>query len=49
MYILKNFNSYSCTWDYLNSFNSYTEACDEMDRLDRVLGWKLRVDYEREA
>ena len=49
MYILKNFDNCDRTWNYLNCFTSYSEACEEMERLKKVLGWTLDIFYEKKA
>ena len=52
MYILKRWGFNPATlkleWIYYNSFNTYSEAWEEADRLNRLLGGAWNISWKRE-
>lgn len=47
-YVVEKFNSISGRWCYMQSFEHYGEACEEMERLKRIYTGKYRVDAREE-
>lgn len=46
MYIIYRFDRFSNSWKYLNGFAYYTDAAEEVERLERVLKGQYKIEFE---
>lgn len=46
MYVIYRFDRFSNSWLYLNSFTHYTDAADEVARLERGFKAQYKIEFE---
>lgn len=43
MYVIRKWSPAYCDWRYYNTFETYGEAVEERERLERVYGGKFEI------
>ena len=46
MYIIYRFDRFSNSWNYLNCFAHYTDAAEEIERLERGFKAQYKIEFE---
>jgi len=48
MYIVKRFNVCDLTWNYMNSFKTYTEAVEEMEWMKERFKGQYKIEIKED-